>query len=147
MRYAKITPATVVGQPAPVPWLIADDSIRGPGSRFLEEGWPGFDLIARETAYLNGSFVVNEVKGNRAITFNLLVDHQFADESECFLFIAQMPLQCPGGGMLELGTLGTGGAVVYYPNAVIESVKPVNVTVVSVKLLYTIKAGAPGAAT
>lgn len=146
MRFAKLTPAQV-GIVQPAPWIIADDRTRGPGSRFLAEGWPGFEQIVRNTAYLNGQFTNNEGMANRDISFTLIVDHEFADESDCFLFVCRLGLDCPSGGLLEMGTFGTGGAQVAFPNAVIKSVTPMEVTVVSVKLRYEIMAGYPGSTT
>lgn len=143
MRYATLTPLTAAGTPPAQPWVIADDTIRGPGSRFLEEGGPSLQQHLGSTAYLGGTFELNEQLGNRQVRFSMTVNYEFADESELFLFWTRLPLTMPGEGTLEFGTYGTGGAKTLYTNCVLESVRPVDVTVVSIKLLFVFRAGRP----
>jgi hypothetical protein len=146
VRYAKLTPAPVSGGSAPTPWIIADDSIRGAGSRFLVSGWPGVKQIDQSLAYLDKPFQTNIPWANREVTFQLLTELEFNDEDECFLFTCRLSLDCPMAGGLEMGVVD--GGLVFFPNAVIRSVTPVSgasdPTVVSMRLLYDVNAGAPG---
>lgn len=84
--------------------------------------------------------------GNRGVSFSLVVDMQFTDESACFLYLIRLPLDCPAGGLLRLGVVN--GATVSYPNAVVTSAKLVSTSddplVVSAKVRYDILAGPPG---
>ena len=149
MRYAKITPAAPPGQQAQ-PWIIADDSLRGPGSRFLIAPTDtGFQQATDSIAYLFGNFTRNLSLGNREVAFSLYVDMEFADQNACFLFLTRLPLDCPPTGLLEIGVVN--GAAISYPNAVVQAAKFVSTgsdpTVVSAKVRYDILAGAPGGAT
>lgn len=152
MRYARITPSAVPGAGAPVPWIMADDSLaRGPGSRFLVAGWPGLEQLTQAINYLNNPYQTNLSWGNRDIRFTLVCEYEFASESDCFVFVTTLPLRCPLTGFLEMGVIGTDGASVVYPNAHIKRVLPTvgqsDPQVVSMRLQYDIEAGAPGSVT
>ena len=93
---------------------------------------------------MNGSFTANLALGNRDVTFTILAEYEFSSANAAFMFVMRLGLDCPGFGSLELGTFGKGGARVYYPSAVIRSVKPYDINEASFKLQYEIAAGAPG---
>ena len=109
-------------------------------------GWPGLEQLDQSIAYLGKQFQTNLAWGNKNVSFQLLAEYEFVDESECFLFTCRLPLDCPTEGALEMGVVD--GGRVLFPKAVIRSVKPVvgasDPTVVSMRLLYDINAGAPG---
>ena len=146
MRYAKITAPELPGAGAPTPFIIADDSLpRGPGSRFLVSGWPGFEQIVQKAAYLDGTYQTNLAKENRDVTFELLAEYEFPSEDDCFSFTCLFHLYCPLEGLLEMGVVG--GTGVSFPYATISSVRPAvsqnDGQVVSMRLLYQINAGPP----
>jgi hypothetical protein len=152
VRYARITAPPVAGGQAPQPFILGDDAIaRGPGSRFIVGGWPGWNQLTEDITYLDSAFCRNFAWGNRNTIFSLVCEYEFADESACFLFVCRLPLLCPGAGLLEMGVTGTGGGSVSYPYAVIQSVTPVigqnDGQVVSTRLRFNIAAGAPALAT
>lgn len=141
MRYAQIT----IGKAQP--WIIGDDAIsRGPGARYIVAGWPGFEQLTQSIPYLEAPFQSHLAWGNRTITFALLIEHEFADESENFLFTCTLAQNVRLFGQLEMGVRGSGGGKVVYPNAMIRSVVPaINAEypqVTSMRLLYNIIAGA-----
>lgn len=143
MRYAKLIPPTAAGA-EPRPWIIGDDSKRGPGSAFIISGWSSMEQIVQGIEYIDASFTRNIAYGNVNVPITIVVEMEFADESECFLFLMRLPLDCPRYGALELGVLGTGGAKIYYPSATLNSATPFDVTVTSAKIRYEIQAGPPG---
>ncbi len=139
MRYATITPTTA-GQP----WVIGDDALaRGPGSRYILAGFPSFTHTVQGISYLNQAFTANLPWGNRDVKLALTVEHEFRDESACFLFICRLGLDCPGSGNLELGTRGTSSSRINFPFAVLDDLNTFEATQVSVKLNYRFSLGRP----
>lgn len=143
MRYATLTPPFAAGT-EPQPWVIGDDSKRGPGSAFILSGWSSFTQIVQSVEYIDGSFTKNIPQGNINVPITIVVEMEFADESECFLYLMRLPLACPKYGRLELGVIGTGSANITYPSATLNSATPFDVTVTSAKIRYELQAGAPG---
>jgi hypothetical protein len=118
--------------------VIADDRLsRGNESRWLMEGLPGFTQQVQPGAYLEAEFQEPIARDNRAIVFALVVECGFESADECFSFVANLPKNCPGEGVLELGIVD--GARVRY-DAVVQSVVPSNASQLAVTLTYNIMA-------
>ena len=109
-------------------------------------GWPGLEQLDQSIAYLDKSFQTNLAWLNKNVSFQILAEYEFDNEDECFLFTCRLSLDCPMEGALEMGVVN--GGRVFFPKAVIRSVRPASgasdPTVVSMRLLYDINAGAPG---
>lgn len=116
---------------------------RGPGSRYITSGWPSVRHLCQTNSYLNGVFAVNLPQGNRNVSIALTVEHQFNNESECFLFIVRLGMDCPTYGSLEMGVRGVNGGKIVFPGTVITDVRPFGASVTSVTLTYQIQLGRP----
>lgn len=151
MRYAHITAPAVAGGNAPSPFILGDDALaRGPGSRYIIAGWPGFEVQVQKLPYIGAPYMDQLPRGLRDITFSLVCEYEFASESDCFLFVINLPQICPIYGGLQMGVTGAGGGgTVFYPSATISRVTPVmgqsDPQVVSTRIQYDINAGHPAA--